>query len=195
MVAHAIRNAMQSVIGHTDVVQPATAMADVRRAFKQYALCHIHNEFGLRPGPNEAASAIEYRAQKVVQLLDNFGYLRDPRNKVGEFFSSSFFQNFIINMLFLTPMELWKYVANDNLDTVFRLGGAALAATLHDFRNGYHKEGDASAAHWRESYSQVLHLVTAMHSEPTRGDWLVSLQQSLMARGRAGLAQSTTTIQ
>ena len=67
MVARAIRNAMQSVVGHADVVQPATAtkylitaMADVRRAFKQYALCHIHNEFGLRPGPNEAASAIEY---------------------------------------------------------------------------------------------------------------------------------------
>ena len=60
--------------------------ADVQRVFKQYALCHIYSKFRLHPGPNEAASAIEYRAQKVVQLLNNFGYLHDLCNEVGEFF-------------------------------------------------------------------------------------------------------------
>ena len=58
---------MQSVVGHANVAQPETAkksvmaaMAEVQRAFKQYTLCHIHNEFGLRVGPDHTGSVIEY---------------------------------------------------------------------------------------------------------------------------------------
>lgn len=36
-------------------------------------------------------------------------------------------------MLFLIPMELWKYVEINNFDRVFALGGVAIATTLHDF--------------------------------------------------------------
>ena len=192
MVARAIRRAMQFVVGHANVAQPETAkksvvaaMAEVRRAFKQYALCHIHNEFGLRAGPDHTGSAIEYRAQRVGQLLENFWYLRDPSNEEGKFFSSPFFRNYIIDMLFLAPMELWKYMENDDLTMVIRLGGTALAATLHDFRNGYHQEGDVSAALWRDRYIEISQLIITMQGVQARRDWLVNFQQFLMAQGHA----------
>ena len=95
-------------------------------------------------------------------------------------------------MLFLTPMELWKYVQNDNLDTVFALGGAAVAATLHNFRKGYLKEYEASAALWRGSYLGISQLIITMQGELARKDWLMSFQPTLMAEGQAGLPLSTT---
>lgn len=71
MVTCVIWRAMQSVVGHANIVQPATGtrydiatMADVWRAFKQYALCHIHNEFGLCVGLDCATSEIEYQVQR-----------------------------------------------------------------------------------------------------------------------------------
>ena len=95
-------------------------------------------------------------------------------------------------MLFLAPMELWKYVENDDLTMVIRLGGTALAATLCDFRNGYHQEGDVSAVLWRDRYIEISQLIITMQGVQARRDWLVNFQQFLMAQGHAELPPHTS---
>ncbi|KAL4073270.1 hypothetical protein V8B97DRAFT_2103610 [Scleroderma yunnanense] len=146
-----------SVVGNTAVVQPSS-LTKYTITFKQYVFCHIHKEFG---------------------LWQESG---DPHHPETEFFSSSFFQNFMIDMLFLTPMSLWNCVLpNDQLDNIFGLGGAALAVTLKDFIQGYYcKLSDYD-------YLSILSLISCMQTNPIRRDWLVMLQQSLMAQGHAGL--------
>ena len=52
-------------------------MAAMRRAFKQYAFCHIHKEFGLRQESGSEGSEIQHRATRVRDLLTDFNFLRD----------------------------------------------------------------------------------------------------------------------
>ena len=200
-IAQAISVAIQSVIGSSAVAQLPSlqkntigAMAAMRQAFKQYAFCHIHKEFGLRQESGSEGSEIQHQATRVRDLLTDFNFLRDPHHLETKFFSSSFFQNFMIDILFLTPMTLWSCIPpNDELDNIFGLGGAALAATLKDFIQGYYCElSDCRADKWRDDYLSILNLITNMQANPVRRDWLVTLQQSLMARGRAGLPPSCT---
>ena len=202
-IARAISTAIQSVVGNTAVVRPPSltkhtigAMAAMRRAFKQYAFCHIHKEFGLRLELGSDGSEIQHRATRVRHLLTDFNFLRDPHHPETEFFSSSFFHAFMIDILFLTPMTLWDCVpSNNQLDNVFGLGSAALAATLKDFIQGYYCElSDCSADKWRDDYLSTLNLISCMRANPVRRDWLAMLQQSLMARGRAGLPPSHTFV-
>lgn len=200
MVARAIRMALELVVGFVQVAKPASAtkdvigmMANTQRAYKQYVLCHMNSEFSLRLEPGIEGSEIEHHAERVGFLLENMNYLRDPRNPNHEFFSSSFFQNFMIDMLFLTPMNLWQFVRDNTLDTVFGLAGAAIAATLKDFRQGYHSEFDSSAIRWRDDYLEAIQLISHMRDDPARKDWLDSLQQLIMARGRAGLPPTDNT--
>jgi len=141
----------------------------------------------LRLEPGSEGSEIEHHAERVQGLLENFNYLRDPRNPNHEFFSSSFFQNFMVDMLFLTSMNLWKSVQGSTLDTVFGLGGAAMAATLKDFGKGYYHEIDSSSNRWRGDYLQAIQLISHMRDNPARRDWLDELQRHIMARGRRGL--------
>ena len=203
-IAQAISTAIQSVVGNTAVAQPSSltkdtmgAMAAMRRAFKQYAFCHIHEEFGLRRELADGeGSEIQHRATRVRFLLTDFNFLRDPHYPETEFFSSSFFQNLMIDLLFLTPMTLWNHVpSNGQLDNVFGLGGAALAVTLKDFIQGYYCElSDCSADKWQDDYLSILDLIACMRANPVRRDWLITLQQSLMTRGYAGLPPSHTSV-
>ena len=64
---------------------------------------------------------------------------------------------------------------------VIRLRGTALAATLCDFWDGYHQEGDVSAALWRDQYIEISQLIITMQGVQASRDWLVNFQQSLMA--------------
>ncbi|KAL4064679.1 hypothetical protein V8B97DRAFT_2026028 [Scleroderma yunnanense] len=136
-------------------------MAALQCAFKQYVLCHAHSEFRLHLEPGNAGSNIEHY----------FNYLHDLHCPKHELFLSPFFWNFMINMLFVTSMDLWQYVEGNSLDFLFRLAGAAIAAMLRDFSQGYHYELDSSAGRW---------------DNPVRKDWLDSLQKTIMVQGQAG---------
>jgi len=200
MVARAIRMALESVVGHTMVVEPASAMKDItgtmtamRQAYKYYVLCHANTEFSLRLPLGNEGSGIEHQAQRVSYLLTGLNYLRDPRYPERELFSSDFFHNYMVHMLFLTPMELWKSVENNRLDTLFGLGGAAIAATLKDFSRGYYQEVDSSANRWRNVYVQILAQISTMRNDPARKTWLDGLQQNIVARGRAELPPNVNT--
>ncbi|KAL4066363.1 hypothetical protein V8B97DRAFT_2025508 [Scleroderma yunnanense] len=140
IVMQAIHIVIELVIGHTQVVEPVSTTKDVigqmaalQCTFKQYVLCHVHGEFGLC-------------LEQVRYLLTDFNYLHDLCCPEHELFLSLFFQNFIIDMLFVISMDLWQYVEGNSLDILFRLAGAAIAAMLRDFSLGYHDELDSSAS-------------------------------------------------
>ena len=199
-VARAISTAIRSVVGETAIKKPPSltkntigTMATTRRAFKQYVFCHIHKEFGLRLEPGMEGSEVDHRAARVGQLLRNFNFLRDLQHPDNDrFFSSPFFRNYMIDMLFLSPMTLWNYIPSDGqLDKVFGLGGTALASALKDFIQGYYCElSDCSADKWRDDYLSILALISSMRADPIKRNWLTVLQQSLMMQGRAGLPPS-----
>ena len=108
------------------------------------------------------------------------------------FFLRLFFHNFITDILFLTPQKLWSFVLDDDLDHMFGLGGAAIAAALRDFRDGFYVELGSSTVQWCEDYTRTMRIITGMHEQPAHKEWLVTCQQNLMARGRAGLPPTTT---
>ncbi|KAL4068545.1 hypothetical protein V8B97DRAFT_2059065 [Scleroderma yunnanense] len=194
-IVQAISVAIQLVVGNTAVAQPPS-LTKYTITFKQYVFCHIHKEFGLQWESGSEGSEIQHQATRVRYLLTGFNFLQDPHHPETEFFSSSFFQNFMIDMLFLTPMSLWNCVLpNDQLDNVFGLGGAALAVTLKDFIQGYYCELlDCSAEKWQDDYLSILSLISCMQANPIRRDWLVMLQQSLMTQGHTGLPPSYTFV-
>ena len=71
-IAQAISVAIQSVIGSSAVVQLPSlqkntigAMAAMHQAFKQYAFCHIHKEFGLHQESGSEGSEIQHQATRV----------------------------------------------------------------------------------------------------------------------------------
>lgn len=146
-------------------------------------LCHVITEFSLHLPVGNEGSGIEYRAQRVSYLLTGLNYLCDPCHPEHESFSSNFFHNFMVHMLFLTPMELWKSIENNRFDTLFGLGGAAIAATLKDFGWGYYQEVDSSANRWQNVYVQILMQISVMRNDLARKIWLDSLQQNITAQG------------
>ena len=123
-------------------------------------------------------------------MLSSFDFLRDSTDHL--FFSSLFFHNFIIDILFLTPQKLWSFVLDDDLDHVFGLGGTAIAAALRDFHDGFYVKLDSSAVQWCEDYTRTMRIITGMGEQPAHKEWLVTCQQNLMARGQAGLPPTTT---
>ena len=87
-----------------------------------------------------------FRARRVRELLKTLDYLKDSGTLHP--FSSNFFQNFILDMIFVNNLELWQYVDSetDNLDILFALGATAIATALKDFQEGYNMPLDVSCA-------------------------------------------------
>ena len=196
MVAAAIKLAMgpfSSDDMHAQVPTSATkeiigAMSAVRRAFKQHAFSQINQVFGLR-SEGSPTSRITYRKERVRYLLKDFNFLRDlsqPQNEPS-YFTTPFFQHFMINMLFLTPMKLWQHVQDGCLDTTFALGATAIAAALGDFWKGYYCDVDAKADNWREQYTKAIDLISLMRSKPDGNEWLTRYQQCIITHGKAEL--------
>ena len=190
MVAAAINAGMRSVTTNTRIHVPTSATKDVigamsamRHAFKQHIIPQVNREFGLHLESGSPASGIEYRRDKVKHLLTNFNFLRDPLYPKNGNFSSPFFQHFMIDMLFCTPMKLWQYM--DGLNVTF---ATAIAAALGDFWHGYHRDVDAKAENWRECYARGIELISLMQRDPARNEWLTHYQQSIVTRGQAELA-------
>ena len=92
------------------------------------------------------------------------------------------------HMLFLTPMDLWRFVQdNGTLDNLFGLGGVAISAALKDFKKGFFDELDSSVSNWQGDYLEVMHLISHMRDDPARREWLDNLQRKIMVKGWAGL--------
>ena len=198
MTATAACVAMQSVVGKSIAAQPKAvtkqmmeAMSAVHQSFKKYCSHNLHNQFKLHRPVGDSWSDIDYHASRVLELLSGVDFLRDSIDHL--FFSSQFFHNFIIDVLFLTSWNLWSFILDDDLNHVFGLGGAAIAAALRDFRDGYYLKLDSSAVQWREDYTRTMRIITGMREQPAHKEWLVTCQQNLLVRGRAGL-QPTSTV-
>lgn len=198
MVEAAIDEAMRSVTTDVRIQVPTSAkkevigaMSALRRAFKQCTFYQVNCEFGLRLEGGSTASKIEHWRERVKHLLTDFNFLRDLLRPETEYFSSPFFQHFMIDMLFLAPMKLWQYV--DGLDIAFALRATAIAAALTDFWHGYYRDVDSRADNWRGYYTKATELITLMRSDPTRSEWLTRYQQSLIAQGKVELPPATST--
>ena len=192
MIDNALSSAMQSVVGAAIAKPPKNAerevnlmMANVRSYFKRFCLYHLHNEFGLWLGRDQPGSPIEHCAGRVTHLLAGFEFLRD--NPSQPFFSSRFFEHFMLNILTLSPFNLCSFIGVDHLDNLFTLGGAAIIAALHDFEEGFCVPRDVKCDVWRMYYLEVEKVIRGMRQEDYLRQWLDDFQKNLLDRGRASL--------
>ena len=106
-----------------------------------------------------------YWKGKVTALIDSQVYLQGPHNPTIEAFLSAFFERFIIDMVYLSPLNLWRYIQHVNLDTVFGLSGAALQLAFLTFWEAIMKIR-ACMPHWKEHYDKTLHTIWEMRNDP-----------------------------
>ncbi|KAL4071993.1 hypothetical protein J3A83DRAFT_4188063 [Scleroderma citrinum] len=170
-------SASAALIPTTSVPDPSFVLAELSTAKQKVMISRAQGEIfhfmftgDVVPSSSEQNTMVAHAIHRAMQSVVSHANVAQPAAAL-KFVMAAMADNYIINMLFLTLMELWKYIENDDLTSIFVLGGTAIAATLHDFQGGYHEEGDG---------------------EPARWDWLVNFQQSLMAQGCAGLPPSTS---
>ena len=63
-----------------------------------------------------------------------------------------FFERFIIDMVYLSPLNLWRYTQHNNMDTVFGLSRAAIAAGLFDLLKGHYEDASTGVPRWKEHW-------------------------------------------
>ncbi|KAI9572493.1 hypothetical protein HD554DRAFT_2168150 [Boletus coccyginus] len=165
MIAHTISSAIQSAMGDTVAEPPKgiereirETMCEIRRVFKTYALYHLHTEFSLRPAQGQAVNT--YRASRVRELLRSYEFLR--KDSSLHLFSSSFFENFILDALTLFPFQLGSFVKSTHLDNIFGLAGAAIIAALHDFDEGPYKPHSLDGETLQGYYKEIMLKVRGM---------------------------------
>ncbi|KAH0834937.1 hypothetical protein J3R83DRAFT_10627, partial [Lanmaoa asiatica] len=154
-------------------------MCEVQRVFKTYALYHLHKEFSLRLAQGQPQTLSAYRATRARELLRSYEFLR--KQSSHPFFSSAFFEHFILDVLTLFPFQLGVLVTSTYLDNVFCLAGAAIIAALHDFDEGSYKPRSLDGETWQGYYKEIMLKVKEMQADLTTGLWLHDFQSRLLA--------------
>ncbi|KAG6371063.1 hypothetical protein JVT61DRAFT_10600 [Boletus reticuloceps] len=192
LVRLAAAHGVESVVGGVFANPPTNAerevrlaMTDARRRFKAYGLCHASRDLGLRVAHTVTDTQIPYCAGRVRQLLSGCEFLRD--NHTDAYFSSPFFEHFVIDMLTYTPYELCSFIRVEHMDNFFGFVGAAIIATLHDFVEGHYLPRDLDGGCWRVYYLEIMHLIEGIRSSADDSQWLQNWQQQLLQRSCACL--------
>ena len=137
----------------------------------------------LPPGQGHGLEA-EYRAQRVRELLTGFKFLQVHPGSL--YFSSSFIEHFVLDVLTLSPFHLCTFVQVNNMNNLFSLVGATIIATLHDFFHGNYDPLDLDNERWHEYYVQVKQTIIGMR-QAQLSDWLNHLQANLLTRACTSL--------
>ncbi|KAI6144395.1 hypothetical protein BKA82DRAFT_10154 [Pisolithus tinctorius] len=145
-VKAAIQKATRAVIGgDNDVIGAMTAIC---RSFKQYTFCRVQRDYGLRLPLGSVHSEVDHKNVQVRQLLAELTFLKpwhyqpmqpteDPYTATNEgLFECELFTDIIIDILFLSPGQLYKAINKDSMDPLCALAGTAIYAALKDHRNG-----------------------------------------------------------
>ena len=151
MITHTTSSAILSAMGDM-VTQPPKGieqemremMCEVQWVFKNYALYHLHREFSLHPPQGQNVNT--YRATRVRKLLRSYEFLQEDASL--PLFSSSFFENFLLDALTLFPFQLSSLIKSTHLDNIFCLARAAIIAALHDFDEGPYQQHSLDGETW-----------------------------------------------
>ncbi|KAI6155716.1 hypothetical protein BKA82DRAFT_4348939 [Pisolithus tinctorius] len=123
-------------------------MTAIHRSFKQYAFCHVQRDYSLRLPLGTVHSKVDHKNVQVRQLLTELTFLKpwhyqpmqpteDPYTATNEgLFEHKLFTDIIIDILFLSPGQLYKAINKDSMDPLCALAGTAIYAALKDHRNG-----------------------------------------------------------
>ncbi|KAI5993787.1 hypothetical protein F5J12DRAFT_785917 [Pisolithus orientalis] len=154
-VKAAIQKATCTVIGgDNDVIGAMTAIC---WSFKQYTFCHVQHDYGLRLPLGSVHSRVDHKNVQVQQLLTDLTFLKpwhyqpmqpteDPYTATNEgLFEHKLFMDIIIDILFLSPGQLYKAINKDSMDPLCTLAGTAIYAALKDHQNGVISKLQASA--------------------------------------------------
>ena len=177
----AILSAMEDTVAQTPKGierEMREMMCEVQWVFKNYALYHLHREFSLRPPQGQNVNT--YWATRVWELLRSYEFLQeDPSLPL---FSSSFFENFLLDTLTLFPFQLSSLIESTHLNNIFCLAGAAIIAALHDFDEGPYQPCSLDGKTWQGYYKEIMLKVGGMRADLTTGLWLHNFQSQLLAR-------------
>ena len=133
-------------------------------------------------------SEVEHRAQRVQGLLTGFEFLRELPG--SPYFSSSFTEHFILDILTLSPFNLCRFVQVNNMDNLFSLVGASIIAALHDFFDGNYNPREVDNERWHEYYVEVKRIIADMRRAQL-SDWLDRRQTNLLLRAHTSLESTT----
>ena len=175
LIKRAMSAAMGLMLGIANVHRPPALRKEtthtingILHQWKSYMDPHIHSTLELQPKFSDAhptSSSPEedqfLRANRVSQLLQSFDFLQ--KNPTNPLFSAKYFQDCIVDHLYLCMPVLWPFVdqaaPHVALDNLFALGAAAAAAAMHDYQEGKHDQHELTSPLWRPDYHRAWVLI------------------------------------
>ena len=200
LIERAMSAAMGSMSGIANVHRPPALRKETTRTinsvlhqWKSYMDPHVHSTLELRPEFSDAhptSSSPEedrfLRANRVSQLLQSFDFLR--KNPTDPLFSAKYFQDCIVDHLYLRTPVLWPFVdraaPHVALDNLFALGAAAAAAAMRDYQEGKRDRRELTSPLWRPDYHRARVLIQQIRADEGESLRLDRLQQWMLAQRR-----------
>ncbi|KAI6155713.1 hypothetical protein BKA82DRAFT_5826 [Pisolithus tinctorius] len=145
---------VQKYMFTVDAVPTKNVRAECVKAAIQKATCAVIGGGTLSPAQSTGHSnrtvhsKVDHKNVQVRQLLTELTFLKpwhyqpmqpteDPYTATNEgLFEHKLFTDIIIDILFLSPGQLYKAINKDSMDPLCALAGTAIYAALKDHRNG-----------------------------------------------------------